>query len=166
MHNAPAAMRLNVHLHVLALDGVYVRENRDGALVFHPLPAPTSADVTEVVADASRRPHPVIGRRAQGAGVRARRENRAEFSEMFEGWFTTAKPTTPSTSSTEAISPTEWYQGAAAASCVRAASRYVDPFWETYKRRSVPENSGRYTRTARVPSNVSQSQAATPHCNG
>ena len=42
------AMRLNVHVHVLALDGVYVREDRDGALVFHPLPAPTRAEVTEV----------------------------------------------------------------------------------------------------------------------
>jgi len=42
------AMRLNVHVHVLALDGVYVREDRDGALVFHPLPAPTRANVTDV----------------------------------------------------------------------------------------------------------------------
>jgi hypothetical protein len=42
------AMRLNVHVHVLALDGVYVREDRDGALVFHHLPAPMGAEVTEV----------------------------------------------------------------------------------------------------------------------
>ncbi|HMI83255.1 MAG TPA: hypothetical protein VK550_04125 [Polyangiaceae bacterium] len=41
-------MRLNVHAHALCLDGVYVRAGPDDALVFHPLPAPTRADVTEV----------------------------------------------------------------------------------------------------------------------
>jgi hypothetical protein len=41
------ALRLNVHLYVLAIDGVYLRED-DGALVFFPLPAPTRMDVTEV----------------------------------------------------------------------------------------------------------------------
>ena len=42
------AMRLNVHVDVLALDGVYVREDASGALVFHLLPAPTRGEVTEV----------------------------------------------------------------------------------------------------------------------
>ena len=32
-----SALRLNVHFHVLVLDGVYVRETEGGALVFHPL---------------------------------------------------------------------------------------------------------------------------------
>jgi hypothetical protein len=37
-----------VHLHVLALDGVYVPEGQDGALAFHPLPTPSHAQVAEV----------------------------------------------------------------------------------------------------------------------
>ena len=41
-----SAMRLNVHLHVLALDGVYVE--RDGKLEFHTLSRPTQAEVAEV----------------------------------------------------------------------------------------------------------------------
>jgi hypothetical protein len=43
-----SALRLNVHLHVLALDGVYTPDGKDGDLVFHALPAPTSAEMTEV----------------------------------------------------------------------------------------------------------------------
>jgi len=43
-----SALRLNVHYHVLALDGVYVRQEPDAALVFHALDAPTADDVTDV----------------------------------------------------------------------------------------------------------------------
>ena len=32
-------------MHVLCLDGVYVRESVDAPLGFHPLPAPTGAEV-------------------------------------------------------------------------------------------------------------------------
>jgi hypothetical protein len=42
-----SALRLNVHGHLLSLDGVYVRGS-DGALVFHELPEPSAADVGEV----------------------------------------------------------------------------------------------------------------------
>jgi hypothetical protein len=42
------AMRLTVHGHVVALDGVYVRDGPGGALAFHALPAPTRVDVTDV----------------------------------------------------------------------------------------------------------------------
>lgn len=45
-----SALRLNVHLHVLALDGVYLRQPQ-GALRFHALPTPSS----EQVADIARR---------------------------------------------------------------------------------------------------------------
>jgi hypothetical protein len=45
---ADSALRMNVHCHVLALDGVYVRNDTTGSLVFHPLPAPTQAEVAEV----------------------------------------------------------------------------------------------------------------------
>lgn len=44
-----SALRLNVHAHVLALDGVYVRDDETGALVFHPLPTPTRAEVAAVL---------------------------------------------------------------------------------------------------------------------
>jgi hypothetical protein len=36
----------NVHFHVLALDGVYVRKACKGALVFHPLPIVISTRAT------------------------------------------------------------------------------------------------------------------------
>jgi hypothetical protein len=42
-----SGLRLNVHYHVLALDGVYVRD-ASGAPVFHALPAPTEEEVAEV----------------------------------------------------------------------------------------------------------------------
>jgi hypothetical protein len=48
IHRADSALRLNVHFHVLALDGVYVRNDSTDALVFHPLPAPTQAEVADV----------------------------------------------------------------------------------------------------------------------
>ncbi|HEX7625099.1 MAG TPA: transposase, partial [Anaeromyxobacteraceae bacterium] len=50
-----SALRLNVHFHVLALDGVYVRDKEDGRLVFHPLGPPTRADVAKVAARTAAR---------------------------------------------------------------------------------------------------------------
>jgi hypothetical protein len=70
------AMRLNVHVHVLALDGVYVREDRDGALVFHPLPAPTRRDVTEVARRTAVRVERILR-----AGASRRRAARARAQE-------------------------------------------------------------------------------------
>ena len=46
---ADSALRLNVHFHTLALDGVYVRSEA-GALDFHRLGEPTRADVERVAA--------------------------------------------------------------------------------------------------------------------
>ena len=43
-----SGLRLNVHLHSLALDGVYVREPGDAPLVLHPLPAPSANDVADL----------------------------------------------------------------------------------------------------------------------
>jgi hypothetical protein len=42
------ALRLNVHLHVLALDGVCVRDTESGALVFEQLGTPSHAEVLDV----------------------------------------------------------------------------------------------------------------------
>jgi len=42
-----SALRLNVHLHVLALDGVYVQDER-GTLTFYDLDEPTADEVAEV----------------------------------------------------------------------------------------------------------------------
>ena len=52
------ALRLNVHLHVLALDGVYVRQDaadEDSPLVFHALETPTRAEVTDIAARTAAR---------------------------------------------------------------------------------------------------------------
>ena len=53
-----SAVRLSVHYHVLALDGVYVREDPGDAqspLVFRALPAPTRAEVAEVARRTAQR---------------------------------------------------------------------------------------------------------------
>jgi hypothetical protein len=50
-----SALRLNVHFHVLALDGVYVREGEHGPLVFHALPTPTRAEVADIAARTAER---------------------------------------------------------------------------------------------------------------
>ncbi|NRA34593.1 MAG: hypothetical protein HRU17_14760 [Polyangiaceae bacterium] len=42
-----SALRLNVHAHVLAIDGVYVRD-ADGLLVFYPLATPSSVHVADI----------------------------------------------------------------------------------------------------------------------
>jgi hypothetical protein len=47
--SALGALNLNVHLHALVLDGVFAR-GADGRLRFHRPPAPTAADVTNVLA--------------------------------------------------------------------------------------------------------------------
>jgi len=61
------AMRLNVHAHVLALDGVYVRDGPEGALAFRPLPAPTRADVTGVARRSAARVERIL--RAHGRSL-------------------------------------------------------------------------------------------------
>jgi len=50
------ALRLNVHLHVLALDGVYT-EDASGVLTFHALPTPTAAEVSEIAERTAKRLH-------------------------------------------------------------------------------------------------------------
>ena len=49
IQRSDSALRLNVHFHTLALDGVYVRDAQ-GALVFHALPPPSGDEVAEVAA--------------------------------------------------------------------------------------------------------------------
>ena len=43
-----SVLRLNVHCHVLAIDGVYFHEKEDGPLVFLPLPAPSRGEVADI----------------------------------------------------------------------------------------------------------------------
>jgi hypothetical protein len=45
-----SALRLNVHFHLLGLDGVYVLDQHTGRLVFHALGTPTRAEVADVAA--------------------------------------------------------------------------------------------------------------------
>jgi hypothetical protein len=57
-----SGLRLNVHAHVLALDGVYVRDAGSGAPVFHPLPAPTEDEVADVARRTAERVQKVLVR--------------------------------------------------------------------------------------------------------
>jgi hypothetical protein len=61
------AVRLNVHLHVLVLDGVYVREEASGQLEFHRLPTPTQAEVAEVARRTAERLERIL--RAHGRSL-------------------------------------------------------------------------------------------------
>ncbi len=70
-----SALRLNVHFHVLALDGVYVREgdgksdddSDDDPLVFHPLPTPTRVEVADVARRTAERIEKIL--RAHGRSL-------------------------------------------------------------------------------------------------
>ena len=61
-----SALRLNVHFHVLALDGVYVRED-SGELVFHELPTPTREEVADVAGRTADRIEQIL--RAHGRSL-------------------------------------------------------------------------------------------------
>ncbi len=67
-----SALRLNVHFHVLALDGVDVRDRQSGELVFQELAAPTADEVTDVATRTAHRrglrPHRPLGRTARAGG--------------------------------------------------------------------------------------------------
>ena len=66
-----SALRLNVHFHVLSLDGVYVRPPDGGALVFHALAVPSAEQITDVAARTARRIETILarhGRKIDGSG--------------------------------------------------------------------------------------------------
>jgi hypothetical protein len=76
-----AALRLNVHGHLLSLDGVYVRAP-DGALVFHELAEPSAADLPRQAPD-RRRTTDAHGRRAIALRAQTRMEGRHARSPPF-----------------------------------------------------------------------------------
>jgi len=55
-----SALRLNVHPHVLALDGVYVRDTDTALLIFQPLPTLTHEHVDVVAANTAKRIRKVL----------------------------------------------------------------------------------------------------------
>jgi hypothetical protein len=70
VQRSDSALRLNVHFHTLALDGVYVRDSSD-ELVFEPLPPPTAEEVATVATETYRRLERVLerhGRSLDGLG--------------------------------------------------------------------------------------------------
>ena len=62
-----SALRLNVHLHVLALDGVYVRDKTSGRLDFHALGTPTRVEVADAAARTAARIENIL--RAHGRSL-------------------------------------------------------------------------------------------------
>jgi hypothetical protein len=71
-----SGLRLNVHFHVLALDGVYVRDT-SGAPVFHALPAPTENEVADVARRTAERVHKLLVHHGRvGDCLRAERHER------------------------------------------------------------------------------------------
>lgn len=59
------ALRLNVHLHVLALDGVYVRDAESGALKFEELGTPSHADVLDIARRTAERVDTLLRKRGR-----------------------------------------------------------------------------------------------------
>ncbi len=66
-----SALRLNVHFHVIALDGVYVRDAESGALVWHELSPPTRDDVARVAARTADRVERALDKRGRSLDGRA-----------------------------------------------------------------------------------------------
>ena len=58
-----AGLRLNVHFHTLAFDGVFSRNHHTGALVFTPLPPPTNAEISRLLLTIVRRVVRLLTRR-------------------------------------------------------------------------------------------------------
>jgi hypothetical protein len=73
------ALRLNVHLHVLALDGVYVRDTESGALVFEELGTPSHVEVLDV----ARRTAEGIDRLLRKSGRSLEREGDEPVPELL-----------------------------------------------------------------------------------
>jgi hypothetical protein len=75
-----SALRLNVHFHTLALDGVYIRgdDTATGELVFRALPEPTDEDVLDVAQRTAQRVVGILskhGRSIEGLDEEAERAN-------------------------------------------------------------------------------------------
>lgn len=60
-----SALRLNVHAHALALDGVYV-QGEGGALVFHALPTPSRDEVADVARRTAERIERILVKQERG----------------------------------------------------------------------------------------------------
>src|SRR2546425_11573975 len=58
-------LNLNIHLHSLVLDGVFTRSTPTGAPVFQALPAPTDAEVADVLDQVHRRVRRLLRRRGR-----------------------------------------------------------------------------------------------------
>src|SRR5262249_41283997 len=65
-----SGLELNVHYHVLGLDGVFA-PGADGTLRFHRLPPPTDADIARLVAAIARRVGRLLVRRGLGGDADA-----------------------------------------------------------------------------------------------
>ena len=78
-----SALRLNVHFHVLVLDGVYVRETEGGALVFHPLSAPTEEELADVAKRTALRVQKVLARHGRSLDGTSERQDAEPSGEQL-----------------------------------------------------------------------------------
>jgi len=79
-----SALRLNVHFHVLVLDGVYVRETEGGgALVFHPLAAPTEEELADVAKRTALRVQKVLARHGRSLDGTSERDDAEPSGEQL-----------------------------------------------------------------------------------
>jgi putative transposase len=62
LQRAGGALNMNVHFHTFVLDGVFTEES-GGALVFHPAPAPSDAEVATALATIRHRVQRLLVRR-------------------------------------------------------------------------------------------------------
>ncbi len=78
-----SALRLNVHFHVLELDGVYVRQTTSGALVFQALSSPTEGDLAEVAKRTALRVKKVLARHGRSLDGTSEREDPSRAGSSF-----------------------------------------------------------------------------------
>ncbi len=78
-----SALRLNVHFHVLVLDGVYVRQMTSGALVFQALSAPTEEALAEVAKRTALRVQKVLARHGRSLDGTSEREDPSRAGSSF-----------------------------------------------------------------------------------
>jgi len=84
MQRFGSGLELNVHLHTLALDGAFW-QGPDGTLRFHPLPAPTDAEVARLVATVARRVGKLLAPRGLGDGETGEEDALAVESAAMAG---------------------------------------------------------------------------------
>ena len=76
------ALNLNVHFHMLALDGVYA-EDDDGFIRFHTVGSPSDTEVSRVARHISRRVEKLMSRKGLMSAAAVETDNQPFLAELY-----------------------------------------------------------------------------------